>query len=232
MKKPHYLLIALFTLLGCLGASAAQARLLGTLLIGYGPAGQPETTYYGYEVWDNNANVVESEVLLAKLKRGTSALPYKSHSFYLGQNMAGAQSALLATLPKKEQKRSTFTEGGGVDAQGNNRFELLSPQQPRHGIQVSSADMSAFTNNQSLGTMMLYYGSGSTISSAYLYELRGRELTDKAALAAELAKRVSGSLPFIGFEMSLGKCADAQAFIQRKSGTSVSTHCQGEYKVN
>lgn len=98
------------------------------------------------------------------------------------------------------------------------------------GIQVSSADMSAFVNNSRLGSLILYYGAGSAPSAAYIYELRGRELTDKEGVAAVLARRVSGSR-FIGFEHRPGDCAAAQGYVQGKAGRSIATTCAGEYQV-
>lgn len=97
-------------------------------------------------------------------------------------------------------------------------------------IQVSSADMSAFVNNATHGSMILYYGTGSTPSAAYIYELRGRELSDKQSVAAELSRRVTGT-PFIGFEHRLGNCAAAEGYVRGKAGSSISTHCAGEYRL-
>jgi len=100
-----------------------------------------------------------------------------------------------------------------------------------NGIQVSSADMSQFTNNSSLGAMILYYGSGTTISSAYIYDLRGKSLTDKAGVAGILSGKISGS-SFIGFEHRLGNCAAAEGYVKGKAGKTISTRCMGEYKVD
>jgi len=100
-----------------------------------------------------------------------------------------------------------------------------------NGIQVSSADMSQFTNNSSLGAMILYYGSGSTISSAYIYDLRGKSLTDKAGVAGVLSGKISGS-SFIGFEHRQGNCAAAEGYVKSKAGKTISTRCMGEYKVD
>jgi len=99
------------------------------------------------------------------------------------------------------------------------------------GIQYSSADMSEFTKNASNGTIALYYGYGSTISSAYVYELVGSGASgNKAAIADALAQRISSTAPFIGFEQRSGNCAVAESAIRRKAGTSVSVRCQGEYR--
>ena len=99
------------------------------------------------------------------------------------------------------------------------------------GVQYSTADMSEFTENGSHGTLALYYGYGGTISSAYVYELVGPGTAgDKAALVDALAKKVHASTPFIGFEKRSGKCADAQAAIRQKAGSSVGAYCQGEYR--
>jgi len=99
------------------------------------------------------------------------------------------------------------------------------------GVQYSTADMSMFTKDAGNGTIALYYGYGSAITSAYVYELVGPKTSgNKADIADVLTKKVSSSVPFIGFEKRSGNCATAEAAIRQKSGTSVSVRCQGQYR--
>ena len=108
---------------------------------------------------------------------------------------------------------------------------LLSAGAAQAQVQYSTAPASIFANTGN-GTIALYYGYGSKISSAYIYELVGPN-TDggsKSAMADALAKKVNSSMPFIGFEHRVGDCNFAKSDIERKSGSGVSTYCQGEYR--
>ncbi len=100
------------------------------------------------------------------------------------------------------------------------------------GIQYSTADMSMFAKDASHGTIALYYGYGGSISSAYIYELLGPGTDgNKATIADALARKINSSQPFIGFEQRSGNCATAESAIRQKAGSSVSTHCEGEYRA-
>lgn len=126
---------------------------------------------------------------------------------------------------------STEPIGGSSTASGGSGGGGRSSGSTSDGISYSSADMSQFTNNSRLGAMILYYGSGGVANSAYIYDLRGRELKDKAGVAGILSARTAGST-FIGFEHRPGDCRAAEGYVQGKVGKSISTHCMGEYKVD
>lgn len=102
------------------------------------------------------------------------------------------------------------------------------------GIQVSEGvDMSEFTNNSRLGTIMLFYGYDGKASSIYMYELRGKSLSDKQAVVSKLRDKISISTPFIGFEWLPGyDCNSAKGYVYKKTRSTSGTNCQGEFKIN
>ena len=231
---------------------AAQARFIGTMILAYGPAGQDKiTVYYVYQLYTNLS--LDGDKIAEKLKKETPALTFKRHELYFMEPLSAARPQFEATLTAAERNSITGVIGGAVDSEGadvgpaNGLTELLSPQHPQpssgkatptattqttaSGVQYSTADMSMFTKDARNGTIALYYGSGGVISTAYIYELMGPNTDDKSGIANLLAKRVSASQPFIGFEQRAGNCATAETAIRQKAGNSVNTRCQGEYRA-
>ena len=81
--------------------------------------------------------------------------------------------------------------------------------------------------------MMLYYGVNGKASTIYMYELRGKSLSDKQAVVSRLTSKISISTPFIGFEWLPGyNCGMAKEFVYKKTHSTNGTNCQGEYKIN
>ena len=107
---------------------------------------------------------------------------------------------------------------------------LLSASAAHAQVQYSKAPASIFADSGH-GTISLYYGYSGQISAAYVYELVGPQADgDRAVFAAALQKKNNSSMPFIGFEHRVGDCNFAKSDIERKSGSGVNTHCQGEYR--
>ena len=102
------------------------------------------------------------------------------------------------------------------------------------GIQVTTGvDMSEFTNNSRLGTMMLLYGYNGKASTIYMYELRGKSLSDKQSVVDKLTAKISISTPFIGYQWLPGyDCNMAKGYVYKKTNSTNGTNCQGEFKIN
>ncbi len=80
---------------------------------------------------------------------------------------------------------------------------------------------------------MLYYGSGGTASTIYLYEITGKELKDKQAVVNNLTNKISASESFIGFEWLGGHdCNTAKNYVYKKTKNSNITRCQGEFHID
>ena len=137
-------------------------------------------------------------------------------------HLVGSDPALLARLLSGSTTGSSSTGfSSGTATSGTTAG----------GIQYSTADMSMFTKDASHGTIALYYCYGGTRRSTSTSELVGPNTDgNKAAMADALAEKVNSSTPFIGFEPRSGDYAAAEAAIRQKSGSSVSAHCQGEYR--
>ena len=166
----------------------------------------------------------------------TSFAPYilmwipKSENTHMPKEMQPANDDGFYMLVQQKgvsetQQGSSMSVAQGMDNMGKS-YTTSS------GIQVSSADMSQFTNNSRLGVMMLYYGYGGKASSIYMYELRGKELTNKQAVVEQLTAKHAGST-FIGFEWLAGyNCDMAKGFVYKKTNSTDGTRCQGEFKID
>lgn len=173
----------------------------------------------------------------------TYLLRSKTPAGRLGRNIAGkprpntstSSDNIIATT--KNSSSSTITTTTTSETKNNNvasSENKTNSYTTSSGIHVTTGvDMSEFTNNSRLGTMMLYYGVNGKASTIYMYELRGKSLSDKQSVVSKLTAKISTSTPFIGFEWLQGyDCNMAKGYIYKKTNSTSGTNCQGEYKIN
>lgn len=165
----------------------------------------------------------------------------------VGRNIAGRPKPnspsksvnIVATTKKSSEptivattttENKTNTNNSNVSKPNNNTNSYTTS----NGIQVTTGvDMSEFTNNSRLGTMMLLYGYNGKASTIYMYELRGKSLSDKQSVVDKLTAKISISTPFIGYQWLPGyDCNMAKGYVYKKTNSTNGTNCQGEFKIN
>lgn len=178
--------------------------------------------------------VKEDPYLAFKIKGATPA--GRSNKAIAGKPSPNATSSAVVTTKNASTSTATTTQPPQTSSQPAAPTTQNKPNSytTSSGIQVSTGvDMSEFTNNSRLGTMMLYYGADSKISSIYMYEIRGKSMTNKGSVAGTLNAKISTSAPFIGYEWLPGyDCRMAKEFVYKKTNSTRGTNCQGEYKIN
>jgi hypothetical protein len=231
------------------GDALAQStpKFLGSMIVSCGPEGEAMTSFKVYEWYGTTIPAKYTGYAITNKALGIGdGKGCRYAGYFLELTPEEAIPAMTKELAKNIRKKVTSSVTGLRITTGEDGLTILSLTRipvsmagngsgntNNNQIQSSSADMSKFLNNSLLGSMIVYYGTGTTnaadIRSWYVYEVRGRELTDKNGLGNLLIKKVSTTNSSLGYEWRAGAdCNTALDYVQRKTGKKIGGQCGGE----